>query len=356
MRLGNQPFISDFRGFIFNDVNFGLRIFGNIDNNRYQYNFMTLDLREKDTNSELNTFDARDQRVLVANIYRQDFLVHGYTAQLSLHANFDDATTQYDRNGFIVRPAPFGTVREHDVRAYYLGWAGDGHIGRWNVTHAFYQVFGKDGLNGLAGRSVDINAQMAALELSYDRDWIRYKASFFYASGDDNAEDGTATGFDTILDNPNFVGGPFSFYVRQGFNLAGTAVNLKQRGSLVPDLRTSKTQGQANFVNPGVFIFGLGTDIDVTPKLRSFINVNYIRFAETDPIKTALLTDKVGHELGLDCSLGFQYRPLLTDNIIFSAGFGAFVPGSGYRDIYRRSTDPVPTFNSTRNRGGTDDS
>ena len=355
MRLGNQPFISDFRGFIFNDVNFGLRIFGNIDNNRYQYNFMTLDLREKDTNSELNTFDARDQRVLVANIYRQDFLVHGYTAQLSLHANFDDATTQYDRNGFIVRPAPFGTVREHDVRAYYLGWAGDGHIGRWNVTHAFYQVFGKDGLNGLAGRSVDINAQMAALELSYDRDWIRYKASFFYASGDDNAEDGTATGFDTILDNPNFVGGPFSFYVRQGFNLAGTAVNLKQRGSLVPDLRTSKTQGQANFVNPGVFIFGLGTDIDVTPKLRSFINVNYIRFAETDPIKTALLTDKVGHELGLDCSLGFQYRPLLTDNIIFSAGFGAFVPGTGYRDIYRRSTDPVPTFNSTRNRGGTDD-
>src|SRR5262245_4043358 len=354
-RLGNQGFTSDFRGFIFNDVNFGLRVFGNIDNNRYQYNVMALDMREKDTNSELNTFDQRDQRVIVANLYRQDFLVHGYTAQLSFHANFDDATTQYDRNGFIVRPAPIGTVEPHDVRAYYLGWAGDGHIGRWNVTHAFYQVFGKDDLNGLAGRSVDINAQMAALEVSYDRDWIRYKASFFYASGDDDSEDGTARGFDTILDNPNFIGGPFSFWVRQGFNLAGTSVSLKQRGSLVPNLRTSKTQGQANFVNPGVFIFGLGTDIDVTPKLKTFINVNYIRFAETDPIKTALLTDQVRHELGLDCSIGFQYRPLLTDNIILSAGFGAFIPGSGYRDIYRRSTHPVPTFNSNHNRGDTDD-
>ena len=210
-KLGNQPFTSDFRGFIFSDVNFGARVFGNIDNNRYQYNLMTLDMREKDTNSELNTFDQRDQRVIVANLYRQDFLVHGYTAQLSFHANFDDADTHYDRNGFIVRPAPIGTVKPHDVRAYYLGWAGDGHIGRWNVTHAFYQVLGKDDLNGLAGRPVDINAQMGALELSYDRDWIRYKASFFYASGDDDSEDGTARGFDTILDNPNFIGGPFSF-------------------------------------------------------------------------------------------------------------------------------------------------
>ena len=43
-------------------------------------------------------------------------------------------------------------------------------------------------------------------------------------SGDSKADDGTAKGFDTILDNPNFVGGPFSYYVRQGFGLAGTAV------------------------------------------------------------------------------------------------------------------------------------
>ena len=37
-RIGIQPFVSDFRGFIFNDTNLGARIFGNYDNNRWQYN------------------------------------------------------------------------------------------------------------------------------------------------------------------------------------------------------------------------------------------------------------------------------------------------------------------------------
>ena len=354
-RAGNQPFNSDFRGFIFNDINLGARVFGNIDNNRYQYNLIAFDLNEKDTNSELNTFDRRDQRVFILNLYRQDFLWKGYTAQLSFHANLDQGGRLYDRNGFVVRPAPIGTVRDHDVRAYYFGWAGDGHIGRFNLTHAFYQVFGRDEFNGVAGRPTDINAQMAALELSYDRDWIRYSASAFYASGDNKAEDGHARGFDTIIDNPNFTGGPFSYYVRQGFNLAGSSVGFKQRNSLVPDLRTSKTQGQANFVNPGVHVLGLGAALDVTPKLRSFFNANYIRLAETDPIKTVLLTDRIHHEIGFDLSTGVQYRPLLTDNIIVSAGFGALLPGGGFRDIYRLNTDPAPGYNSPHRAGAVDD-
>jgi hypothetical protein len=132
-------------------------------------------------------------------------------------------------------------------------------------------------------------------------------------------------------------------------------VNLKQRGSLVPDLRTSKTQGQANFVNPGVFIYGLGIDAEITPKLRSFFNANYIRLAETDTVKTALLTDKADAEIGFDLSLGLQYRPLLSDNIIVSAGFGALIPGEGFKDIYKSNTDPVPTFDRADRRGQVDD-
>ena len=355
LRGGNQPFNADFRGFIFNDVNLGARLFGNYANNHFQYNLAVFDMREKDTYSELNTFDARDQQVLIANLYRQDFIWPGYTAEWSFLANFDHGGLHYNEAGGIARPEPIGTVRLHDVNAYYLGWGGDGHIGRFNVSHQFYQAFGRDDFNGLAGRAVDINAQMAALEISYDRDWARYKASFFYASGDHNATDGEANGFDTIVDNPNFTGGPFSFWTRQGFNLGGTLVNLKSPGSLVPDLRTSKTEGQANFVNPGVFIFGLGAEFDLTPKLRTFLNANYILFAETDPIKTALLTDKVDNEVGWDLSLGFQYRPLLTDNIIVSAGFGVLIPGQGYKDIYKTSTDPVPGFDRTDRTGAVDD-
>lgn len=344
LRVGNQPFISDFRGFIFNDVNLGARFFGNWDNNRWQYNLAVFDLREKDSNSELNKFDDRDQYVVVANVYRQDFLWHGYTAELNFHASVDDGGTHYDSNGNLARPAPLGVVVPHGVQSYYFGWAGDGHIGRWNVSHAIYEVAGHDDFNGLAGRPVDINAQMAALEVSYDRDWMRYKASAFYASGDKNPNDGTATGFDSITDNPNFTGGPFSWYARQGFNLAGTAVNLKTRNSLLPDLRTSKTEGQANFVNPGALIFGLGAEADITPKLRAFLNANYIRFIETAPIETALLTPKIDNELGWDLSLGFQYRPALTDNIIVSTGFGVLIPGRGYKDIYETGTSPVPGY------------
>jgi len=354
-RAGNQVFNSDFRGFIFNDVNLGARLFGNAANNRYQYNVAFFDMREKETNSELNTFEDRDQNVLVANVYRQDFLWHGYTAQASFHANWDNGELHYDRNGNVVRPEPLGSLKEHSVDAYYLGWTGDGHIGRFNISHAFYQVFGTDQYNPLAGQPVDISAQMAALEISLDHDWARYKASFFYASGDSNAEDNKAKGFDSIVDNPNFTGGPFSYYARQGFNLGGTAVGLKQRSSLLPNIRSSKTEGQANFVNPGLFLVGLGGEFDLTPKLRNFVNLNYLRFVETNPIETALLMNDIDNEIGVDLSIGFQYRPFLTDNVIISCGFGTLLPGAGYRDIYRRMKDPVPGLTTHGKPGSADD-
>ena len=367
-RAGIQPFVSDFRGFIFADTNLGARIFGSYDNNRTQFNLAYFNMREKDTYSDLNMIDSRHQQVLIANMYRQDFLWKGYTAQLSFHMNLDDGGTHYDKNGFLTRPQILGTVpdagtnaadagalRGHDVKAYYLGWTGDGHIGRVNITHAFYQVFGEDEFNSLAGRKVDINAQMAALELSYDRDWYRLKLSGFYASGDSNPTDRTARGFDNILDNPFFIGGPFSWYSHEGINLGGTGVGLKQRDSLVPNLRTSKTEGQSSFVNPGAIILGVGTDIDVTPKLKAFANVNYIWLAATEPVKLALQTNKARNDLGLDASFGFKYRPLLTDNIILSAGMGFFVPGGGYRDIYRTNTAPVPGFGPQSSPGKVDD-
>jgi hypothetical protein len=123
-------------------------------------------------------------------------------------------------------------------------------------------------------------------------------------------------------------------------------VGVKQRFSLLPNLRTSKTQGQSNFVNPGVFIAGVGADLDLTPKLRAFLSANYIRFVTTEPIKTALLTNDVDEEFGVDLGVGFQWRPFLTDNIIASFGCGFLVPGSGFDDIYRGTQPAVPGYTS----------
>jgi hypothetical protein len=354
--VGNQTFNSDFRGFVFNDTNLGARFFGNYASNRYQYNVAVFDLREKDTNSGLNSLRRRGNLVAVANLYRQDTLLPGYTAQVSVLASFDQPGTHYDTDGFLVRPSPLGTVVAHRVDSYYVGLTGDGHLGRWNVSDAAYLVTGRDEFNGIAGRPVDILAEMAALELSYDRDWVRYKASLFFASGDHDPQDGRATGFDSIADNANFTGGPFSYWVRQSFNLAGTSVPLKQRFSLLPDLRAGGSfEGQSNFVNPGLILYGVGAEADLTPKLRAFANANYLFFDATEPLKTVLLTNQAGRNIGTDLSLGVQWRPFLISNVVISAGCGFLLPAGGYRDIYATTEPPVPGFTPASTGGKVDD-
>lgn len=345
MRVGTQTFNADFRGHVFSDSNWGYRLFGNYLKNRLQYNIAFFDLFEKESFSELNTWDDRNQNVFVANVYCQDFLFEGYTAQWAFLANWDGGGgLVYDSAGNIVRPAPIGSIAPHDLHSYYIGFSGDGHIGRMNISHSLYHVFGKDELNGVAGRTVDISAWMAALELSVDHNWMRHKISFFYGSGDDDATDGTATGWDAIVDNPNFAGGPFSYWNRQGMNLGGTAVSLKQRLSLIPDLSSNKFLGQSNFVNPGIFIAGVGEEWTLTPKMKFFANLNYLMFMATDAIQTALVTEDIDREIGWDLSFGLEFRPLLTDNVRLAAGIGLFAPGAGFKDIYRTSSPGVPGF------------
>src|SRR5262249_230000 len=238
--------------------------------NRYEYNLAYFSMLEKDTNSGLNTLTNRHQQVYIANLYRQDFLTKGYTAQLSFLCNNDDGTLRFDTNNFLVRPSPIGVVvqqgqipfiKQHSVRAYYLGLTGNGHVGRWNISNAFYQALGYDTFNPIAKQRVSIDAQMAALELSRDHDWLRFKASFFWSSGSSNPHSSVARGFDAIFDNPNFAGGFFSFWNREGIRLTGSGVGLVGSDSLIPSLRSSKIQGQANFVNPGLFLWNVGADI-----------------------------------------------------------------------------------------------
>ena len=89
-------------------------------------------------------------------MYIQDFFSKGYTTEFSFHYNRDDPSIHFDDNGFLVRPSPIGLVvndgiLQHGIRAYYLGWTSNGHIGRLNVSHAFYQALGHDTLNPIAG-------------------------------------------------------------------------------------------------------------------------------------------------------------------------------------------------------------
>ena len=350
LRAGIQGFASDFRGFLFRDNNLGVRLFGMWGRSRNQWNLAYFDQLEKETNSELNLLERRKQRVAIANYYRQDFLTEGYTFSVSTHANLDHGEEFFfDENGFLVRPAPIGLIVPHKVNAYYAGIAGDGHWGRLNLTHQFYQALGEDEFNGISGQRTEINAQFAAVELSFDRDWLRPRATFVWASGDDDPDDDKARGFDAILDSPNIAGGSFSFWNRQGVRLAQTGVGLAGRQSILPSLRSSKTEGQPSFVNPGIFLYNVGLDAELTPKLRTTLNVSLMQFQTTATLRRVLFQDTVSRSIGLDYSLGAQYRPWLNDNVIVTGGVSLFTPGSGFKQLLESRTlySPFVVFTFT---------
>jgi hypothetical protein len=342
VRAGSQPFVVDFRGFLFADINRGVRLFGSRNANRDQFNIVYFRQLEKDTNSGLNSFNDRDQNLIFMNYYRQDFIFPGYTAQVSLTYNNDQPTIKFDKNRFLVRPDPVGITRPHKVDVAYLGWAGDGHIGRYNITHQFYWAFGRDTNNPIGNRAQTINAQFFAIEGSYDRDWVRFRTSFLWSSGDHNVNNTHATGFDTILDNPNFAGGGFSFFQRQFIPLFG--VGLKQRNSLVPDLRSSKIQGQANFVNPGLLLCNFGIDFELTPKIKSINNANLLWFDQTNVLQQYLFDGSIDKHIGADLSTGIEYRPLASENVMFVGGFAMLIPGQGFRDLYNNADDRVDSL------------
>ncbi len=347
-RVGNQLFVSDFRGFIFADINRGARLFGTRNANRDQYNLIYNRQFEKDTNSGLNSFHDRQQNIFIANYYRQDFVFPGYTAQASIHYNNDNPSFKINKNRALNRPDPVGIYQRHQVDAVYFGFAGDGHWNRFNVTNAFYWVVGRDSLNPLANRSQQISAQFAAIELSYDRDWMRFRTSFLYASGDSNINNGHATGFDSILDAQVFAGGIFSYLQRQAIPIFG--VNLANVGSFLPDLRSSKIQGQSNFVNPGEVLFNVGQDMDITPKFKIVNNINFLQFAQTNVLTQFLYAGHIHHTIGAEPSSGFEYRPFLNDAAVIVAGVTALLPGLGFRDIYsnfgQRVDTPFAAFGS----------
>ena len=345
LRVGIQPFISDFRGFLFQDLPMGIRLFGNRNNNIYQYNIGYFKRVEKDTNSGLNDIrqDLRDDDFFVANLYRQDFPFLGFTSQVSYihNRNDEDGERYFDANGFLARPSSLGDQKPFGYHVDYFGFSGDGHYGRMNITTSTYYATGKTDRHPLAQREQDIDAFFHATELSRDFDWFRLRGSFLYASGDEDPFDGKAEGFDAIFENPQFAGADTSFFIRQNIPLiGGGGVALSGRNGVLPSLRSSKEQGQSNFINPGLLLLGIGADIDVLPELRLVANVNKLEFDNTNVLGTLRQQRPPSTDLGIDASVGFQYRPFFSQNIVVNGSFAKLLPGKGYKELFPEDKDP----------------
>ncbi len=345
LRVGVQPFTSDFRGFLFVDQPFGVRLFGTRDNNQYQYNLAWFRRFEKDTNSGLNDIlqRPRDDDVFVFNLYRQDFPVLGVTTQGTILRNSNREGSNprfFNGNGFLERPAVFGSGRPYDYDVTWLGLNADGHYNRWNLSLSGYLASGNVSRGQLSGQPERVEARFGAAEVSRDFSWIRLRTSALYASGDRNPFDAKAQGFDAVLENPLFAGADTSYWIRQAVPLVGGGgTTLSMRNGLLASLRTSREHGQANFTNPGLRLIGIGADVDLTPQVRLIGNLNRLAFDNLSSLATLRNQRLHSNMIGHDASVAVQYRPLFIQNVVINVSLAVLFPGAGLRELYGNALD-----------------
>ena len=338
IRLGIQPFNADFRGFLFQDVQLGIRLFGNRNNNLWQYNLAWFRRLEKDTNSGLNDIgkSLRDDDIFIASLYRQDWPALGFTSQATIvHNRNRETDTLFDNNGFLTRPASLGLEQPREYDVTYLGLNGDGHFGRLNLTLSGYLALGSEENAVFTGLDADIRAGFLAAELGMDFDWLRGRVSALWASGDEDPFDDQSNGFDAIFENPIFAGADTSYWIRQNVPLVGGGgVALAGRNGVLASLRPSKEQGQSNFTNPGIRLLGFGVDMDLTPQTRISGNLNQLWFDDPTVLEVARNQGGISRGIGLDASLALIWRPLASQNIVLRFSAAALKPASGFKQLF----------------------
>ena len=316
VRVGIQPVTSDFRGFVLADQPLGVRVFGTRDNDIYQYSvgwFRRLPKNAARQNQLGKGIPAND--LLMANLYVQDLGRPGLNSELVLLYDRSHAPgTRIVTTGTSV--SRFMPGAEHNYDVLYLGYSADGHIKRLNLTGSLYEVLGREAQGVFTGTSSNVRATFAALELSRDFDWIRVRASGLYASGDGNPLDHQSRGFDGINQSAIFAGSDSTFFIHQRLALIPGAIDLKQRDSLFPSLRTTADGGESNFTNPGLELLGIGADLDLAPSLRVSVDVNRLMFDKPESLQVLLSGRAAPRDIGTDASLDALYRPFISQNLI----------------------------------------
>jgi hypothetical protein len=225
-------------------------------------------------------------------------------------------------------------VRLHNVDVNYFGLVGQGRWGPVDVTHATYAAFGADKHNPIAARHKEIVASFFAVQASLPRGRARYRLGTLISSGEDEVTEKRAAGFDGIVDGSEFAGGAFSYWSRTGIALPQTGILLKGPASLLPNLRSSRLEGQANFVNPGLILINMGADLRVTPRLAALANANYLWFHNTDSLEEVLFQSSIDTSIGLDVGVGAVYRRP-EQGVAVAAGLTALLPTIGFDDVFR---------------------
>ena len=82
-----------------------------------------------------------------------------------------------------------------------------------------------------------------------------------------------------------------------------------------------------------------GADFDVSPQLRVISNVNYLEFDNLSSLAVLRNQRFSSTRIGTDVSVGVQYRPFFTQNVVLNASIGALFPGKGLKELYGDALD-----------------
>jgi hypothetical protein len=340
VRVGIQPFQADFRGFLFNDQQLGVRLFGNRDNNRFQYNLAAFWRLAKDTNSGLNAVlqRPRDDFLFIANVYRQDFPDPG-ADQPGYGGLQREPRRRRDRGGRQRLPGTPGAAR-HAARAALR--CGLPRLQRRRTDRAPQPDReslrrARRGpelvLHRPAGRHPRVlRRRRAQLRPGLDAlspvgAWAkRRRRSVRRHRG--RVRRGASR-------NPIFAGADTSYWIRQVDPLRRrrASVSLNGRNGILNSLRSSKEEGQSNFNNPGLMLLGAGGDFDPTPDFRLSANANHLWFENTATLQALRVEGSIPKDIGWDLSprqSGAQGRRRTR-----VSAFGARCwAGDGFRDLF----------------------
>jgi hypothetical protein len=344
VRVGIQPFTSDFRGFLLSDQPLAMRFFGTRDDNVFQYNLALISRVPKDR-VRLNDVGRGipNNQIALGNLYWQDLLVPGVTSEFIVALNRNRAAAPrllFAADGAAEEPA---VKAQHDYDVAYLGYGLDGHFGRLNATAMVYGLGGRESRGTFVDQSTQVRALFAADELSMDFDWRRVRLSMLHSSGDGNPFDRRAQGFDTLTSGAIFAGSDSSFFFHQRLALAGGIFDLKSRDGLLPSLRAAGNSGDSNFSNPGLDLLGLGLDLALTPQLTVSLDANQLWFDKTGVLEALLNQPAIPRRLGAEATLDAIWRPFASQNVILRLSASQMVRGPGYRAIYGGS-NPFSAF------------
>jgi hypothetical protein len=86
--------------------------------------------------------------------------------------------------------------------------------------------------------------------------------------------------------------------------------------------------------------------------VKAITNANLLRFDTTETLEQFTFQGHIDRAIGTDLSLGIEYRPFLSDNVILLGGVSALVPGAGFDDLFG-VTNPFSIENAQTGKADT---